>query len=198
MGLFRKKKEEAPKVLDFPPQDATKEWFYTAEARNLFERCRDELGYSHLHMQIFWSNYFERLDNFKNLKAKYENTDKDPWVLSERFSTWCALLAVSEETDEFGDVVPSACSSYDYLLNDVGYAYYLEHLTFGMTKKVSNIVLSLIGSDQVDVREDEWLYDEAIFGHNSEAEVLDQLRKVINENGYKVDVQSRIMTVSLT
>lgn len=191
MGLFFKKKESAQaQNPDLPPQNATTEWFNSAEAKSLFERLREGGLVNKYKLIWYWDAYIMSLDNYKRVQIQYKDTNKDPDTLKYYISNWMTALSLGKDNDEFGEETWDC----DYAtLVDLNYLYYLSHFKYAMTDKVQRIILSLIGSNQVDVEKDEWLYDAKVFNHVSEAEVLTELRKIISENGYQVDVNASFM-----
>lgn len=188
MGLFSKKKnEEETRNPYIVPQNATTNWFRTVDGKNFFEMLRREKEYDPYYFRWFWQAYIQSFNNFAQLERKYSDTDRDMFTVKHVISYWLTIYSIHKEKDEFGD----NCFTYTYddILDDA-ILYYIEHMKFGMTNKVSKIILSLLGTGQVDTEKDVWLYDEKIFGHDSETDVLTALKKIISEYGYTVDINA--------
>ncbi len=197
MGLFRKKEPvQNPNAQYYPPEGASIEWFNSAEGKKLFDKIQKEKGYDLWYMRMYWNAYITALPNIKAIEAQCGDNEKNATALVLLLSKFMAATALSKEEDAFGDTVFSEMANYDFLIDATqsGFTYYAQHVKFGMTGKVTKIVLSIIINNSLHVEEEPWLYDESIFGSDNEKEVLSKLSKLIDEKNYYVDINAPIFS----
>lgn len=198
MGLFKKREPEQtqnPNAVYYAPQGATTEWFRSDFGKNLFNKIQREKVGDIWYFKRYWYSFIDSLPNIKAIKATCANTDKNIDALQLLLSKILALLSIQTEKDMFGDTVLCDTASYDYLMdaNKSAFVDYAEKVKFGMTDKVTKVVCSIMLNNAIDT-EEAWLYDESIFGLNSEKEVLQKLGEIIKERGFSVDLNSPILS----